>query len=432
MLFFENVSLAFSALKSNKTRALLTMLGIIIGIAAVITIMTVGNSMIASLTEELSSKGAKDITVGIQRKSDSGMNDLFASFGIFFGGDGPMRGLKEKDYITEERIEGILKAYGDRIEGIGFSETVGNGKTKIDSDYANVAVSGENKASIMDMDLELLAGRLFYDMDYDDGRKVAIVSDYFCNNLFGGDYEEAVGKQITVVVNGKYLTFKIIGVYKYSQRSFNFSDSEYDTRTQLYIPFNTAISFTHNKKGFKQVKVVATDINDAIDLADSIESFMNDKYYRNNDEYEISTFATQTQIKTMSSSVGMMSSAISVIAGISLLVGGIGVMNIMMVSITERTKEIGTRKALGATNLSIKTQFVIEAIVLCLVGGIIGVVLGLIVGSVATKYMGYPATASLKSIFGSLMFSVGIGVFFGYYPASKAAKMNPIDALRYE
>jgi len=137
-------------------------------------------------------------------------------------------------------------------------------------------------------------------------------------------------------------------------------------------------------------------------------------------------------VSTMMDMLSTITIAISVIAGIALLVGGIGVMNIMLVSITERTREIGTRKALGATNGSIRLQFIVEAVIICMIGGILGIILGVILGNVAAALLGYPATASAGSILASLTFSMTIGVFFGYYPANKAAKMNPIEALRYE
>jgi putative ABC transport system permease protein len=136
--------------------------------------------------------------------------------------------------------------------------------------------------------------------------------------------------------------------------------------------------------------------------------------------------------ESMSEMIQTVSIAISFIAGISLLVGGIGVMNIMLVSITERTREIGTRKALGATNGSIRLQFIIESMILCLVGGVLGVILGLVLGSVAATILGYSATAPLAAIIVAVLFSMAIGVFFGYYPANKAAKLDPIEALRYE
>lgn len=137
-------------------------------------------------------------------------------------------------------------------------------------------------------------------------------------------------------------------------------------------------------------------------------------------------------ISSMTDMLSTISLAIAIIAGISLLVGGIGVMNIMLVSITERTREIGTRKALGATNGSIRLQFIMESVVICLIGGFIGIVLGITLGAVAAGFMGYAASPSVTGIFFSVSFSILIGIFFGYYPANKAAKMNPIEALRYE
>ena len=143
----------------------------------------------------------------------------------------------------------------------------------------------------------------------------------------------------------------------------------------------------------------------------------------------VSMTSMMNQMNTM---IGAIQLALSVIAGISLVVGGIGVMNIMLVSITERTKEIGTRKALGATNGSIRLQFITESVVICLIGGIIGIIFGIVLGTVAVKLMGYEASVSLSSIVIAVGFSMAIGIFFGYYPANKAAKLNPIDALRYE
>ena len=139
-----------------------------------------------------------------------------------------------------------------------------------------------------------------------------------------------------------------------------------------------------------------------------------------------------SMLSMLTTMLGTITTAISIVAGIALIVGGIGVMNIMLVSITERTKEIGTRKALGAKNSSIRTQFIVEAMIICLIGGFFGVIVGVGGGMIASHILGYPAKPSISAIIISLIFSMIIGVFFGYYPANKAAKMNPIDALRYE
>lgn len=159
---------------------------------------------------------------------------------------------------------------------------------------------------------------------------------------------------------------------------------------------------------------------------------MNHRWYGSNESFEINAMSMESVIESMTEMLSTVSLAIAAIAGISLLVGGIGVMNIMLVSITERTREIGTRKALGAANGSIRLQFIMEAVVICLIGGAIGILLGIGIAAAVTSLMGYAVSPSVPGILLSVSFSVFIGVFFGYYPANKAAKMNPIEALRYE
>jgi putative ABC transport system permease protein len=177
--------------------------------------------------------------------------------------------------------------------------------------------------------------------------------------------------------------------------------------------------------------VTKADITDVDAFATQIETYMS-QYYLENDDYEISTSTMTSMMESMNDMISTVSLAIAFIAGISLLVGGIGVMNIMLVSITERTREIGTRKALGAKNSSIRLQFIIESVILCLVGGILGIILGFALGAIASNILGYSASVPVMSVIVSVGFSMIIGVFFGYYPANKAAKMNPIEALRYE
>ena len=170
---------------------------------------------------------------------------------------------------------------------------------------------------------------------------------------------------------------------------------------------------------------------DATQFLNQVQYFF-DSRYRKNEDFQVSAYSMESMVSSMTDMLSTVSLAIAVIAGISLLVGGIGVMNIMLVSITERTREIGTRKALGATNGSIQLQFIVEAVIICLIGGMIGIILGVGLGSVAAKLLGYAAKASVLSIVVSVLFSMVIGVFFGFYPANKAAKLDPIEALRYE
>lgn len=428
MLILENIKMAISSLRANKMRALLTMLGIIIGIGSVIAIMTVSSSLTGSISNSFQEMGANNITVGLTQSSEE---EETTAEGKRFGTSNRNVVMDEEDRITDEMISALKTEFPKEIDGIALSETVGSCTTKKNQDSATINVTGINQDYFLSSNITLLAGRKIKQRDLKGNKRVIMVTDYVVEKLFEGDNNKALSQKISVDINGIYLDFYIVGVFEYESNS-TISDSSEDVITQAYIPLNTAKEIMRSDDGYANFTVVtATSVTSVSTFAKEIESFF-DQYYRSNEEYEITTSTMESLTESLTDMVEKVSIAIAFIAGISLLVGGIGVMNIMLVSVTERTREIGTRKALGAKNSSIRLQFIIESIILCLIGGIIGIILGLILGSIAASALGCSATAPIGAILLSVGFSMVIGMFFGYYPANKAAKLNPIEALRYE
>lgn len=441
MLFFENVLLAFSSLKVNKMRSLLTMLGIIIGIGSVICIDTLGNSLTAAVVNMMGSTGGNSIYLGVQQKSTQTET---SESGAQFRGPNRQRTPGNDDLLTDEMFDYIKEQMPDEIEAITVNISLGNGTVTKGTNYANVSVAGVNKEFFEHgQKPEMISGSNFDNSAYDDGRAVCLVSDYFCNNLYDGDTEKALGNTIDVVVGNKFYTFTIMGVYKYNASAMGgmmsmFQSSEYDMGTDLYVPINNIKKKNHTS-GYQMATVIidGSSTTDIDAVTDKLTQLL-DRYYHNNKYFKPSASNVGFIFEEITKTMNSIKLVFSAIAAISLLVGGIGVMNIMLVSISERTREIGTRKALGASNGSIRTQFIVEAVVLCLVGGTIGIILGITGGAIGVKIVAsvsnsnVTASPAISSIIIAVLFSFFIGVFFGYYPANKAAKMNPIDALRYE
>ena len=433
MLIWENIKLALSGILGNKMRSVLTMLGIIIGIGSVIAIMTVSTSLTSSISSAFADLGANNITVGVRRQSEQ---QETRENGMRFGKSNRLVSMDEEDRITDDMLDELKKRYAEKIDSFSMSESVGSATVTLGENSANISVEGINRGYYDANDVTLLGGRYLTEEDVSGEKAVIMVSNKMIKTLYGEgtSYESVLGKRLLVDINGLYFSFYIVGVYEYEEDATSFSsESDEDVETAVYIPITTAKNKLHSDNGYQQVTVVTTDaVTDVTTFATEIKEYMNNKFYSTNDDYKISATTMSSLTESMSDTIGTVAIAIAFIAGISLLVGGIGVMNIMLVSITERTREIGTRKALGAKNSSIRLQFIIEAMILCLIGGLLGITLGFGLGAIAAKVMGYSAAAPVAAIIGSVAFSMGIGIFFGFYPANKAAKMDPIEALRYE
>ena len=416
MMLYENFRLALFSLRANKMRSLLTMLGIIIGVSSVIAIMSAGDSISAELTDTMEGFGANNINVYIDFRTEY---------------DGEYY-VENDELIDREMLLDFGHEFSDSLKAVSLTHSVGNCDVKKGDKTARLSVSGGTLGSFLIDDVKLKDGRFFTIGEADNASKVALVSDKYVDIMYEGKSKDALGEGVTCEIDGKTYKFTIVGVYEYKDvfAGMGMSTGE-NVRTAMYIPYNTAQNLIHDEY-VTNFSVMAKSGVDQEELVTQIENFFEKRYYANNEKLTVHAVSMSSMVDEVKTLLNTVTIGISVIAGIALLVGGIGVMNIMLVSITERTREIGTRKALGAPNSSIRAQFIIEAVVICIFGGVIGILLGCGLAAAAGALMKTAITPSFRAIVISLSFSTAIGVFFGFYPANKAAKMDPIEALRYE
>jgi putative ABC transport system permease protein len=403
--FFETIWIALRALQANKLRSALTMLGMIIGVAAVIAMVGIGNGATASITSQIQGLGSNLLTVSPGQSNSGGVR----------GGAGSLTTLTITD-VNKIPIDTAVKAVAPYTDN-DYQVVLGSGNT-------STQISGTNESYEVIKNVTLASGRFITKADVDSNARVAVLGPTVVTNLTGDPNTDIIGK--TIKINN--IPFQVIGVTAATGSTGFMSPDD-----MILAPITTVQERLTGKNTLRSILISASsadlmqtaqdEITIALEQAHKIQPGKADDFTVQNQADILASMQGVSQTLTM---------LLGGIAGISLLVGGIGIMNIMLVSVTERTREIGIRKAIGAKSTDILTQFLIEAIVLSVLGGGIGIVLGTAGSSLIGTALKMSTSVSITSVLVAFGFSGGIGIIFGVFPAKKAASMDPIDALRFE
>ncbi len=394
MNMLQSFKLALKSIRSNKMRSFLTMLGIIIGVASVIILVSLVNAYMSYMTESFASLGTNQINVNVMNLSSRSVSPE------------EMYGFYEEQ---EELFDNMTPV-------VNVSTVVKHGSDSMSS----TGVTGVSEEYLDIKGYDLAQGRNIQYSDIVSRQKVCVAGYYVARELYGSP-EKAVDQTVKI---GGY-AFRIVGV---AERQDEDDMDDGGTDDFVWIPYSCAVKMSRNANISNYIFTIRT-LDTASEATERIEEFLHE-IFKNEDLYRVT--AMSEMLDSLNSMIAMVSAGLGGIAGISLLVAGVGVMNIMLVSVTERTREIGIRKALGARKGVILQQFVIEAAVQSAMGGIIGIILGSAATTAVGAAAGLSATPTPSAVIISFSVSVAIGLFFGYAPARRAAGLNPIDALRSE
>jgi putative ABC transport system permease protein len=404
----STLKISLRALRVNKMRSALTMLGIIIGVGAVIAMLAVGTGASEKISEQISSIGSNLIII-LPGSTTSG---------------GLRMGMGSQPTLTRDDAEAIQK----ECSAVQEVAPVLNGAAQIVYSNQNwsTGVYGTTSSMLAIRDWPISSGRSFTEQDIRNATKVAILGQTVVENLFGGI--DPVGQMIRI----KKVPFMVIGVLDRKGQSPQGQDQD-DT---IYIPVTTAQKKIFGTSFPGMVRTIMVKARSTEDLAvaeKQINELLRQRHHlsaRQDNDFTVRNLTQIMQVAEQSTKV--MTLLLGAIASVSLLVGGIGIMNIMLVSVTERTREIGIRMAVGAKTWDIRLQFIIEALTLALIGGITGIIIGVGGSKLLSMFAGWSTVVSTLSVIMAFGFSGLVGIFFGFYPAYKASLLNPIDALRYE
>jgi putative ABC transport system permease protein len=397
----------WSALSSNKIRSGLTMLGIVIGISSVIAMTAIGNGAQSTIESNIQSIGANlvSVTPGAQRGAGISVSAGRGSAKSLTRGD--TQAISTNVPSVKSVTEEVSNRYQVTAKGTNTNTTV-SGTTSTYPDVRNI---------------EIDEGTFITDQSVASGSKVAVIGSTVRDDLFG-EGANALGQTMRI----KQIQFKVVGITKTKGGTgFNSPDN------MIFIPITTAQRYFSGDEYVSSISVSAIDAESTTQVQTDITTLLLDRH--NISDPTLADFSTLNQadiIATASSVTGTFTVLLAAVAGISLLVGGIGIMNMMLTTVTERTREIGLRKAIGAKKGDISKQFLIEAVMLTFIGGLVGVILGWLIAFGVSKLGIITTKVSISSVLLAFGVSTAIGIVFGYYPAKRAARLNPIDALRYE